>query len=549
MVQFKTPQQVTDNTNALLYKADIKSVRSTNRVKQALVTFVDDDGRAEILTLLKPIAIAKNIPMCGGLPCNSPVFSTQAYINDLVELQNTYGWEFMYHGYTHVDLTTLTEAELRTNFDDSIKFFNEKGLTCKHNMYPFSAYNALVKRITEEYFISGLLTSGGINSYPLNTYELPRVEICAEEGEDLYTLAQLEAMVDTAVTNKSWLIFKTHSEFLSEADLTKIAALVDYVKAANVPIVTLSKGLDLVGNAVEASNIGSDDYFVVDCEGVIYQPQLQTHYMARATFTAATLLTDFEYGVTYGIISTPDNAGFPDNAGTVITTRVSERYGLAANLSYQMFYQYNSGTICRRTWNTAGYWNAWEYYPTVLSGGTSGRPTVTYRGQTFYDMTLGKLTWVRVAAVQEVDTITVSTGATSSGNITITLNGVAKTVAVAAGDTAAGVAAKIKATAFTGWILAHTTGTGVVVFTKYATGACSAPAFEDTGITGVEAAFVVTTAGVTTTWGDQVGNFVSVPASPTALGYKGDFSADANYLYVCYAASNWIRIAKDGTWA
>ena len=126
------------------------------------------------------------------------------------------------------------------------------------------------------------------------------------------------------------------------------------------------------------------------------EPQLQTHYMARATFTAATLLTDFEYGVTYGIISTPDNAGFPDNAGTVITTRVSERYGLAANLSYQMFYQYNSGTICRRTWNTAGYWNAWEYYPTVLSGGTSGRPTVTYRGQTFYDMTLGKLTWVRV---------------------------------------------------------------------------------------------------------------------------------------------------------
>lgn len=45
-----------------------------------------------------------------------------------------------------------------------------------------------------------------------------------------------------------------------------------------------------------------------------------------------------------------------------------------------------------------------------------------------------------------------------------------------------------------------------------------------------------------------LGTFVSVPGSPTASGKAGMYSADANYLYVCYGNGTWIRIAKDGTW-
>jgi hypothetical protein len=41
----------------------------------------------------------------------------------------------------------------------------------------------------------------------------------------------------------------------------------------------------------------------------------------------------------------------------------------------------------------------------------------------------------------------------------------------------------------------------------------------------------------------------TVPSSPTAIGEKGDFSADANYFYVCHATNAWIRIPKDNAWA
>lgn len=97
------------------------------------------------------------------------------------------------------------------------------------------------------------------------------------------------------------------------------------------------------------------------------------------------------------------------------------------------------------------------------------------------------------AGIKEVDQLTVTEGATASGDLTITLNGTAVTVAVLdTDDTAEKVAAKIKAATYTGWT---TSGTGAVVtFTKSAVGAVSAPAFA-AAATGVEAAFEILVKG------------------------------------------------------
>lgn len=49
---------------------------------------------------------------------------------------------------------------------------------------------------------------------------------------------------------------------------------------------------------------------------------------------------------------------------------------------------------------------------------------------------------------------------------------------------------------------------------------------------------------------DKLGVFrATKPTSSTSSGSKGDWSADASYLYICYADNNWIRIPKDTvTW-
>ena len=144
----------------------------------------------------------------------------------------------------------------------------------------------------------------------------------------------------------------------------------------------------------------------------------------------------------------------------------------------------------------------------VGSGTTANRPTYAFVGQHYFDTTLGKPVWTKTAGTLEVDTLTISAGATTAGNIAITLNGVAKTVAVAAGDTAGAIGDKIRAAVFAGWTVGGTAGTSTVTFTKLTAGTNTSPTFADTDTTGTSASFAVTTAGTNNVWVDSTGTTV-----------------------------------------
>lgn len=96
--------------------------------------------------------------------------------------------------------------------------------------------------------------------------------------------------------------------------------------------------------------------------------------------------------------------------------------------------------------------------------------------------------------IAEVDTLTVTAIPTVAGNITVILNGVAKTIAVdpAVQTTTDLLAALIRGATFTGWT---TGGTGAVVtFTSTTAGARTVPTFSG-GTIGVTASIVVTVKG------------------------------------------------------
>jgi len=86
---------------------------------------------------------------------------------------------------------------------------------------------------------------------------------------------------------------------------------------------------------------------------------------------------------------------------------------------------------------------------------------------------------------EEIDRIEFTAGASSDGNITITLNGQNFNVAVLASDnTATAIATKVRSAAFNGWT---TGGSGAIVtFTRNKKGVCAAPTFNG-GTTGVTA--------------------------------------------------------------
>jgi len=100
--------------------------------------------------------------------------------------------------------------------------------------------------------------------------------------------------------------------------------------------------------------------------------------------------------------------------------------------------------------------------------------------------------YVIAGNISEVDTLSVTGAPTVSSNVTVTLDGVAKTVAVLLTDTAIGVATKIRTAVYPGWV---TGGSETdVTFTKVLTGAVIPPVFS-AGTTGSTATFAVTTAG------------------------------------------------------
>ena len=96
-------------------------------------------------------------------------------------------------------------------------------------------------------------------------------------------------------------------------------------------------------------------------------------------------------------------------------------------------------------------------------------------------------------AVAEVDTLTITAGCSTSGNVTVTLDGTAVNIAVLDTDTTAdAVAAKIAATSFAGWTVSA--AGAVVTFTADVKGAKAAPTFSG-GSTGVTGSFEITVLG------------------------------------------------------
>lgn len=171
-----------------------------------------------------------------------------------------------------------------------------------------------------------------------------------------------------------------------------------------------------------------------------------------------------------------------------------------------------------------------------LQGSTASRPnTSIYAGKPYFDTTLNKPVFVRNLGSQETDTLTISAGATSAGNVTITLNGVATNVAVGLGDSTSAVATKIANTAFIGWTSSVSGST--VTFTSLAYNAMTAPSFSG-GSTGVTGSFTVTTGGFHPTWVDSNGIASSTQAAPnvaissgaTTYAVTGLGESDANYV-------------------
>ena len=163
---------------------------------------------------------------------------------------------------------------------------------------------------------------------------------------------------------------------------------------------------------------------------------------------------------------------------------------------------------------------------------------------------------VAVSAVAEVLTLTVTAGCTANGNVSISLRGAtAVDIAVTTtADTTAEVATLIRAGTFTGWT---TGGSGsAVTFTATAAGAKTGTNTVSPASTGVVAAIVVTTLGVSAANGSVTFDFMgSTSSSVVNYDMAAVFSiVDSSNIYqpltdavITYPAKGQVKITDGST--
>jgi phage tail sheath gpL-like len=109
-----------------------------------------------------------------------------------------------------------------------------------------------------------------------------------------------------------------------------------------------------------------------------------------------------------------------------------------------------------------------------------------------------KFILVKAASTAEVASLKITAAATTAGDITVSLDGVAKIVAVEAAATAVQIADLIRATAFVGWTVSGAIGTDTVTFTATAPGD-KADAVYTPGTTGALGTMTTTIQGTALT--------------------------------------------------
>jgi peptidoglycan/xylan/chitin deacetylase (PgdA/CDA1 family) len=159
------------------------------------------------------------------------------------------GQEIGAHTQTHSDLTILTTSDATTEINGSRNELLASGITPVVSFaYPYGNTNASVESIVQGAgFTSARTVTPGFNGKNTDPYALLSQSVNADTS-----LSQIQSWVDSAQTNKSWLILTFH-DILSNTSSTPYGStptmlqnIADYLSTKKLPVFTVNQGLAIM---------------------------------------------------------------------------------------------------------------------------------------------------------------------------------------------------------------------------------------------------------------------------------------------------------------
>lgn len=374
-----TPREFRRLVNDLYYQYNLPKnivAKSVMAKRQPLVSFIDDDGAEAAYTRFKPLAETYNIPFCCAV-ITSLVGQTDAHGDahmtweQMLELQNDYGFEFLSHTHDHIRLDgTYTYAVKQEQAYKSFNALLKHGLKVRGLCYPQGLSDYGGREAVSKFYDFACMGSAPNNEIRINTgcvpsYYITRCDLGVygdhetEEYPDTLSLDYYKTVVDQAIANNGWAIFTTHAwdERFDATQFGYLEQLIQYCQTKGVAIVTASTAFDMFGNQ---NQIG--DYLGYwNLEGYAQNKICEESFprYLQSQISGSTPITFFPYeSTTQHLVQSAYSSTFPTLNGGVLEThrfrKGNDIYG------YQYWYPTMTDDYYRRRANDDGTWNAWE---------------------------------------------------------------------------------------------------------------------------------------------------------------------------------------------
>lgn len=252
--------------------------KSAGQAIPPVISFVDDDSRVEIYTVLYPWLKQQNVPYCFAVPVGS-IGGNGLYVTwqQLAEMAGNSLVSFSCHCVGDDVMSELTVLQMDSIIRTWFSKMQENGLLSDRDkvrtyMYCHGVYSdPIVRAVVSRYFRAGFTVTKGINTTPFDSFHMKRVGLFPSNGS--FSLSDAKAYVDEVFEKGGWLVFFTHC-YYDSFDLDGLTELVAYIRSKGVEIASVEDVLTQYGNMLDAGcfnkSYPDNPYLVTDYLGNTY---------------------------------------------------------------------------------------------------------------------------------------------------------------------------------------------------------------------------------------------------------------------------------------
>lgn len=174
-----------------------------------IITFSFDDGTRGVYDYGLPHLAELEFPCVLFPRCDMIEMGHVHYLSwdEVIELQDVYGWEVGSHTINHLDLTGLNDTDLEYELGESRRLLEENGAKVSGIAIPYGYYDPRVLRFVSKHYLYSRNSDQDHNLLfdGYSDYQIKMIPVRSD-----VPLADYKAEIDRAVQDGTWLVLGFH---------------------------------------------------------------------------------------------------------------------------------------------------------------------------------------------------------------------------------------------------------------------------------------------------------------------------------------------------